>query len=163
MIKHVIQQHQARVLTSVDDEDVQLLYIRRSHLLSDAIRQFSKTSFDVSKMIKVTFIGEEAVDTGGPRREFFHLVLRAMFRSSLFQGYPSHTVPLHNVEAVASNRFYMFGKILATCIVQGGEAPVCFSKAVVDYIIYDEIRTPVCLDDIAEQEVQQCLQKVIQT
>ena len=42
VIKHVIQQNQARILTSVDDEDVQLLYIRRSHLLSDAIRQFSK-------------------------------------------------------------------------------------------------------------------------
>ena len=141
---------------------MQLLHIRRSHVLSDALRQFSKTSFDVSKIIKVRFIGEEAVDTGGPQREFFYLVLREMFRSSLFQGYPSHTVPLHNVEAVASNIFYNIGKILATCIVQGGEAPVCFSKAMADYLIYDEIRSPVCLEHIAEQEIQNSLQKVIQ-
>ena len=113
-------------------------------------------------MIKVRFIGEEAVDTGGPRREFFHLVLREMFRSSLFQGYPSHIVPLHNIEAVTSNIFYIIGKILATCIVQGGEAPVCFSKAIGDYLIYDEIRSPVCLEDIAGQEIQNNLQKVIQ-
>ena len=161
VVKHIIQQHQGRVLTSVDDEDVQLLHIRRSNLLSDALRQFTKSSFDVGKMLKVRFIGEEAVDTGGPRREFFHLLIREMFTSSLFRGYPNHTLPLHNVEAVASNKFYTIGKMLATCIVQGGEAPVCFSKAVADYLVYDEVRSPVCLDDIADKEVQESLQKVI--
>ena len=79
-MKHIIQQHQGRVLTSVDDEDVQLLHIRRSNLLSDALRQFSKSSFDASKILKVRFIGEEAVDTGGPRREFFHLLNRKNFQ-----------------------------------------------------------------------------------
>ena len=70
-------------------------------------------------------------------------------------------MPLHNVEAVASNKFCIIGKMLATCIVQGGEAPVCFSKAVADYLVYDEVCSPVCLDDIADKEVQESLQKVI--
>ena len=161
MIKHVLQQHQARVLTSIDEEDVQLIHIRRPYLLSDALRQFTKSSFDVQKMLKVRFIGEEAVDAGGPRREFFHLVLKEAFRSSLFQGYPLRTIPFHNVEAVASNKFYTIGKILATCIVQGGEAPVCFSEAIVDYLIYGEVRSPVCLEDISGEEIKKSLQKVM--
>lgn len=45
------------MITSEDDEDG-LTYIL-IHL-----RQFSKRSFDVSKMIHVQFIGKEAVDEG---------------------------------------------------------------------------------------------------
>ena len=71
-------------------------------LFSDTLRQFSKLSFDVRKM-------QEAVDTGGLCREFFYLLIPETFRSSLFQGYPNHTVPVHNVEAVASNKFFIIG------------------------------------------------------
>lgn len=73
VIKHVIQQHQARAIQLRDDEDVQRIHIRRSSIFSDALRQFSKGSFDVTKMLQVRFVGEEAIDTGGPQREFFHL------------------------------------------------------------------------------------------
>ena len=158
--KHMIQQHQERVITSVDDEDVQRVHIRRSHLLTDALRQFSKFKFDVTKMLQVRFIGEEAVDAGGPRREFFHLLMQEIFKSSLFEGYPIHTIPLHNVEAVANNKYYMIGKMIATCIIQGGEAPACFAKPVADYIVYDKICSSVCLDDIPDMEVRDSLRKV---
>ena len=114
-----------------------------------------------AKFLKLDLLVKRLWDTGGTRREFFHLLIHEIFRSSLFQGYPNHTVPLHNVEAVASNKFCTIGKMLATCIVQGGEAPVCFSKAVADYLVYDEVCSPVCLDDIADKEVQESLQKVI--
>lgn len=70
VIKHIIMQHQARVIASNNDEDVQCVRVRRSNILSDSVRQFSRKSFDVSRMIKVNFIGEEAVDLGGPRRVF---------------------------------------------------------------------------------------------
>ena len=37
------------------------------------------------KHLKVTFIGEPAVDAGGPLREYFHLLLRELAEnSSLF-------------------------------------------------------------------------------
>ena len=54
-----------------EDEDVQRINIWRSQALSDSLRQFCKTSFNVEKLLKVCFIVEEAVDAGGPRREFF--------------------------------------------------------------------------------------------
>jgi len=160
VIKHVIQQHQARAIQSTDYEDVQRIHIRRSSVFSDALRQFSKGSFDVTKMLQVRFVGEEAVDTGGPRREFFHLLLREIFTSSLFAGYPDHVVLNHNLEAVASEKYYMIGKMISTCIIQGGEAPVCFLNAVADFLVYDEVRSPVCLEDIPDLEIQGCLKKV---
>lgn len=158
--KHVIQQHWARVITSEDNEDLQRLHVRRSHVFSDALRQFSKRSFDVSKMLQVRFIGEQAVDEGGPRREFFHLLMQEVFKSPLFTGFPDHVVPVHNVKAVADSTYYTIGKMISTSIVQGGEAPLCFSKAVTDYLVYDRVRSPMCLDDIPDYEVRSCLQKL---
>ena len=159
-IKHIIMQHQARVISSNNDEDVQCVRIRRSNVLSDSLRQFSRRSFDISKMIKVNFIGEEAVDLGGPRREFFHLLMQEIFQSQYFTGYPDHVIPQHNVEAAVDNRFYIFGKMIATCIVQGGEAPVCFAKPVADYIVNREVSSPTNLDDIPDYDVRDGLSQV---
>ena len=40
-----------------------------------------------------------------------------------------NVVPLHNVQAVESKKFYIIGRIIAMSLVQGGESPSCFSKA----------------------------------
>ncbi len=54
-------------------------------------------------MIKVEFFQESAIDDGGPRREFFHLLLLDVFKeSSLFAGYPINVVPVHNIKAVST-------------------------------------------------------------
>ena len=108
-----------------------------------------------------TLSGEQAVDDGGLRREFFRLLLSEIFlKSGLFSGAPDNVVPLHSVQAVTSNKYLVIGKMLATCLVQGGQAPCCFSQAVADFIVYDCIRSPVCLEDIADYEVRSHLQKV---
>ena len=111
-------------------------------------------------MLQIGFIGEQAVDEGGPRREFFHLLTHKIFKSSLFVGFPKHVVPVHNVKAVANSMYYTIGKMLSTCVIQGGEAPVCFAKAVADFLVYDRVLSPVCLDDIPNYEVRNCFQKV---
>ena len=148
-------------MTGMDEEDYQRINIRRSCLLKDAVRQFSKASFDVNKLLRVVFICEQAVDKGGPRREFFHLLLNEIFNlSGLFTGYPSNVIPLHNVEAVENRKFYVIGKMLATTLVQGGEAPSCFSKAIADYIVYDQVRSPVDINDIPDRMIQKSLMEV---
>ena len=67
--KHALQEHQLKVLCGSDD-DVQWITIRRSNLLADAFRAFSKHKTNVSKRLKVMFVGEASVDEGGPRCEF---------------------------------------------------------------------------------------------
>lgn len=111
-------------------------------------------------MLKVMFIGESAVDDGGPQREYFQLLQHDIAcKSGLFGGWPNH-VPLHNVSALAHNKFYTIGKMLVTTIVQGGQPPLYFAGAVADFLVFDRVRSPVNLDDIADYEVRQCLQKV---
>ena len=157
--KHVLIQHQLKVITADNEEDFQRINVRRSALFHDAFRAFTKLTF---KMLKVCFIGEPAtVDDGGPRREFFSLLIKDIFSiSGLFQGWPEHVCPIHDFNAVASNKFYTIGKMLATCLVQGGESPVCFCRANADYIVYDHITSPPCIDDIPDHEIRQLLFKV---
>ena len=152
VLKHTILQHQRSVIEAAHKEDFQRVSVRRIHLYQDALRAFSKPTFNVGKMLKVCFVGEPAaVDDGGPRCEFFSLLTRAIFcTSGLFSGWPEHVVPLHDVHAVANNKFYLVGKMLATCLVQGGEPPVCFAKAVADYIVFDKVSSPPCIDDIPD-------------
>ncbi len=89
-------------------------------------------------MLKVeSYIGEQSVDDGGPRREFFQLLMRECFsKSGLFRGWPCNTVPAHNVEAVADNKYYIVGKMVSMCIVQGGQPPLCFAEAIADFDVY---------------------------
>ena len=145
--KHVISQHQLKVIGGNDDEDWQKHTIRRAYLYEDAVRAFSPTSFNVSKVLKVYFIGEKTVDDGSPRREFFALLIKEVLaKSCLFAGWPNNVVPLHNVEAVAANKFYIIGKMITTCLVQGGEPPVFFAEAVAEYIINGEINCTPCIE-----------------
>ena len=159
--KHILKQHQLRAMSAKDDEDFQRLTVRRAYLFADALRGFSKPTFNASKPLKVSFIGEHAVDAGGPRRELFrHLIPEIATKSGLFAGWPDHVVPLHNIDAVASNTFYVVGKMLAACLVQGGQPPVCFAHAVADYLVFDRVRSVPCIQDIADYEVQQFMEQV---
>ena len=159
--KHILQQHQHKVIIGSDDEDCQRVSVRRSHFFKDSVRAFSRPHFCASKMLKVVFIGEQSVDDGGPRREFFHLLMKDAFAiSGLFVGWPSNVIPVHNVPAVAGNKYYIVGKMISTSLVQGGQPPVCFSSAIADYLVYDEVRSNACLEDIPDHSVRQTLVKV---
>ena len=143
-------------------EDVQRIIVRRSHLFSDALRTFSRFSFDPTKYLKVTFVGEPAVDEGGPRHELFHLMIQsAAYTSGLFAGLPGHLTPIHSVEALSSNKFYVVGKMLATGLVQGGQPPVCFAKPVADFLAFESVKSVVDLEDIPECDIIESLKKVI--
>lgn len=80
--------------------------------------------------------------------------------SGLFAGWPCNVVPVHNIEAITSSKFYLIGKMIATCLVQGGQPPVCFAPAIAEYLVYDEIRTEANIDDVYDYTLRQKLEKV---
>lgn len=87
------------------------------------------------------------------------LMNKIFMKSGLFSRAPDHVVLVHNVAAV-TNKFLVIGKMLATCLVQGGQAPACFAKAVADFMVYENIRSHTCLEDNADREVRSKLKKV---
>ena len=59
--------------TNVDLEIINKLTVRRKAIFQDYLetRRDPKRHFNPKGVLKVTFIGEPAIDDGGPRREFF--------------------------------------------------------------------------------------------
>lgn len=65
--------------------------INRSAVLDGAIRGFKRVSYDPTFMMSIKFsddLGrdEEAVDLGGPRREFLTVLMEDLVKSPMFEG-----------------------------------------------------------------------------
>lgn len=84
------QAHSERVITS----GTRQIYISRANVWTTALRAFKRPNFSEScNMLYVTFASDEheaeedAADLGGPRREFFRLLVKAIFQDSgAFEG-----------------------------------------------------------------------------
>lgn len=60
-------------------------------MLDGAIRGFKRLSYNPNHMMSIKFSDdmgkdEEAVDLGGPRREFLRLLMEALAQSPMFEG-----------------------------------------------------------------------------
>ncbi len=56
-----------------------VLNIRRDHLIEDTLNEVSKPNVNFEYELKVKFVGEQGVDEGGVRKEFFILLIRQIF------------------------------------------------------------------------------------
>lgn len=54
--------------------DKQVIVINRKNILKSTLLAIGRSGFSYTKPVKVHFSGEEAVDDGGPRREYFRSV-----------------------------------------------------------------------------------------
>ena len=56
-----------------------MLNIRRDHLIQDTLNELSKPNVNLQSELKVKFTGEQGIDAGGVRKEFFILLIRQIF------------------------------------------------------------------------------------
>lgn len=90
--------------------DLCILRVRRDHLVEDALDELARQHpNDLFKPLRVHFIGEEGVDAGGVRKEFFQLVLQVLFRTEydLFTFYPESRMFWFNPASLESKEVYM--------------------------------------------------------
>ncbi|MGH0134563.1 UNVERIFIED_CONTAM: hypothetical protein FKN15_023307 [Acipenser sinensis] len=162
----VLKAHSERVIVP----PARPIYISRSALWTTAFRQFSRPSF-IKKhgMLYVTFAcdehgsQEDAADLGGPRREFFRLLVKAIFQDSgAFQKSPNGFVPRMHVSWVSSGLFHTIGQMMSTILVQGGEPHAFLARCVVDYILTgDVMKVCVNTDYIPDTLLRESLKKVL--
>ena len=77
-VAKVLEDHFSLFPISTDPEEANRMSVRRKYVWTDAIRAMTRSSFNCRKSVRITFVSEEGVDDGGPRREFFHLAIKAM-------------------------------------------------------------------------------------
>ena len=134
-VEELLLRHRQRIL-SIGDDDDRRVTVRRKHLLEDTLKTLKRVPWDPSKHLKVVFIGEPGIDDGGPRREYFRLLLDEIAQNnSYFHGLAHRRVPLHNVISLQNNIFFYFGQIIALSVIHDGPFLQCLAPTVVYYIL----------------------------
>ena len=137
--------------------------VRRKHVFADAMHYF-KNSVNYSKYIRVSFIGEPAVDDGGPLREFLHLLVGEIAQNnSLFAGKEDCRVPVPNMLELAKGTYKYVGSMLAVSLLYGGPAPSFFAPSTAQYIIrggLDKMQHSASIFEVPENDICLKLQKV---
>ncbi|EGG12524.1 uncharacterized protein MELLADRAFT_46507 [Melampsora larici-populina 98AG31] len=54
------------------------LNIRRNHLVEDSLRQIERSRGELKKLLKICFVGEDGLDGGGLKKEWFLLLIRQL-------------------------------------------------------------------------------------
>lgn len=145
----------------MDSEDNVRIVIRRRHVLKDTLHKMRSGTLNFTKHFRVTFIGEAAVDAGGPMREYLHILVASIVQNnSLFCGSENLRVPMHSVLELERQTFYHIGSILALSLVHGGPAPAFFTPAIADYFVYGVQKIKATVDDVPDDQVKQKLTKV---
>uniref|UniRef100_A0A672HNZ5 HECT domain-containing protein n=1 Tax=Salarias fasciatus TaxID=181472 RepID=A0A672HNZ5_SALFA len=97
-----------------------VLHVRRSHLVSDTLRELTMYSdVDLKKPLKVIFDGEEAVDAGGVTKEFFLLLLKELMDPvyGMFTHYKESNLLWFSDKCfVEDNWFHLIGIICGLAI-----------------------------------------------
>ena len=144
------------------EQAVNSIHIRHNHMWHDALRAISKPNFDPLLPVRVTFIGEPAVDDGGPCREFFSLALMKMSEdTTVFQGPPQCRSFVHNIQGLQKRTFFYAGLFLGLSLANGGPGLGCLAKTIYSYLCYGLQNRRECYEEeIPYYEIREQLQQV---
>ena len=153
-------QRQKTKFLPVDTSDYQRVVVRRRHIWTDALRQF-KSGINFQKYIRIRFVGDPAVDEGGPMREFLNLLMGAVANNdSLFQGQNEYRVPLPNVSELEKQTYKYIGQMFAVSLLYGGPSPTFLAPSVVNYLVYGLSRVQADVYEVPNAAIQNKLKKV---
>lgn len=101
--------------------------IMRRKVLESSFMAMRRNTFKPMANLYIKFSGEMGEDYGGPRREYFRLVMRELQQSCLFDGDVGNKLFSHNLEALEANKYFMAGQILAMSLLQEGPGLHCLN------------------------------------
>ncbi|XP_064458774.1 probable E3 ubiquitin-protein ligase HERC4 isoform X2 [Ornithodoros turicata] len=98
-----------------------VLYVGRQNIVNDTLNQLAdQSAADLKKPLKVQFHGEEAVDAGGVRKEFFLLLLKEILdpKYGMFTEYPESRCIWFNTQSFEEDAmlYYLIGIVCGLAI-----------------------------------------------
>ncbi|ESP04646.1 hypothetical protein LOTGIDRAFT_223779 [Lottia gigantea] len=127
-----------------------VLYVTRENIVHETLQQLSKhTSADLKKPLKVVFIGEEAVDEGGVRKEFFMLLLREVMdtKYGMFKFYEESGLKWFSPQTFEENdMFHLIGILCGLAIYNFTIINLPFPLALYKKLL----KRPVTIEDLNE-------------
>ena len=144
-----------------DEDNFQIIRIRRKHLWEDTVRAVTKSGFRCNHSLKVHFIGEEAEDEGGPRREFFRLAVTAIRDDSgVLQGPEDRKTFSNNPLLLERGAYYCAGIVTGMSLQQGGPGLNCLSSSLFDYFVGGPPSSKPIPQDVADHDMKMRIEKV---
>ena len=152
--------------TKINHTEISKFNISRGHLWEGAVRGLKRKSFSPANKISVKFtddvgIAEGAVDSGGPMREFFTLIIDWMVNSQLFCGNERQKYLSINANYLSNDYYFHAGQLIAISIVHGGPGPRCFSRSFYHALTNGVLSTSVDVEDVYDFELQGSLSSFV--
>ncbi|XP_028411996.1 uncharacterized protein LOC114534729 [Dendronephthya gigantea] len=112
---------------------------RDTDILTQMIRKYKNPAFDIRKPLNVEFQDQFGVDSGGPTRELFSLLMKrlAKYHSdglNLFEGLQGHLLPRHDYDLLSGGVFFLLGKMILHSVLNGCCGVAGLSPAVIAYL-----------------------------
>lgn len=156
ILKQFVSENIQTTSTLGTEEDMVKITISRKYVYSSTLRALQRPSFSFVKPVKVTFSGEAAVDTGGPRREYMRLLMAAVGESAVFSGgWLSHDLSLLNTK-----QYELAGKLVVWSILQGGPGPRCLSEEVFNLLNGFPSNKKFLIQIVADQDLKIILNEI---
>ena len=94
-------------LDKTSDRYVNII-INRKNILSSTKRAIERGGFLFFQPVHITFAGEDGAGAGGPRREFFRLLVRSLPNL----GVSLYKWSSHDLELLRTNKYELAGKLV---------------------------------------------------
>ena len=124
------------------------LYVQRSKVWRQVLDEMQDDNVKTTQMT-VRFIGEPAVDTGGPAREMFTIAFKQVAESGITRGEVPNLTFMHDQRALNSCHFKVLGELVASSLLKCGIGPHFFCPIIAHYIIGKEYKP--ALSDLLAQ------------
>ncbi|XP_030592032.1 G2/M phase-specific E3 ubiquitin-protein ligase-like isoform X2 [Archocentrus centrarchus] len=139
--------------------------INRANVWDGAYRGFRRSTYSPNSAMMVKFsddvgLVEEALDTGGPTREFLTLLMEAVKTRRIFEGKDHAKYLTFDSKAAEENEYFYVGRMIAVSIVHGGPGPRCLSPNFFMYLVGKDKTFEAPIDDIPDEEIKKALLEI---
>ncbi|KAJ7991034.1 hypothetical protein DPEC_G00293050 [Dallia pectoralis] len=140
-----------------------LRVIRRLNTTHLHRRGFKRLSYNPTYQMCVKFsddlgVDEEAVDLGGPRREFLRLLIEALAHSQMFEGREGNANLALESSALREDKYFFAGQAIAVSLVHGGPAPGFFSFSLYASLTGRSVKPEI--EEISDSDIYAKIKKV---
>ena len=127
-----------------------VIAIERNFLLQQTLLHIANASpMDLKKPLKVIFIGEEGVDEGGVRKEFFQLLIQQLFNFEYGMFVPiqnSRSIWLNKENHWSKDEYSLVGSLLGLALYNGilldiHFPSVFYKKLLQKELVFDDLRS----------------------
>lgn len=125
------------------------LEVNRGNLLEDTLGALVSGDKNLRMELKVHFVGEDGVDEGGVKKEFFQLIVKELFDPiySMFNYFPESRLYWFNPRTLESSvNFELIGILFGLAIYNGVILNVSFPAAVYKKLL----KVPTTIDDLEQ-------------